>query len=240
MSAASSAHLPAGSQKPAARVLLFGLDDPTAAVVRECFRQFGVEAVPEEDRSGVRLEREKFEACVVALDDPAAAQLMQKARKSPSNQRILIYGLTSSTMQALSFSKYGVNAVIDLPVNRSAALKVVRASHLLVMNELRRYARVPIVTQLKVDTEQRSFEAMTVEVSAGGLSFRTDRSLLMNSAVTLAFTLPNAGVVKAGEIKVRGAVAWVNAQEERAGVRFDAGDQRRAAVKLWIEKYLNA
>src|SRR5207248_2533263 len=130
MSAASSAGLPAGSQKPAARALLFALNAETAAIVRDCFRQFGVEAVPEEDRTGARLQREKFEACVVSLDDPMAAQLMQTARTSPSNHRILIYGLASSTMQALSYSKYGVNAIIDVPVNRSSALKVVRASHL--------------------------------------------------------------------------------------------------------------
>jgi hypothetical protein len=224
---------------------MFALNAETAALLRDCFRQFGVEAIPEEDRSGARLQREKFEACVVSLEDPTAAQLMQTARTSPSNQRILIYGLASSTMQALSFSKYGVNAIIDVPVSRSSALKVVRGSHLLVLHELRRYARVPIVTQVRAETEQRNFDAVTVELSAGGLSLRTDRSLLMNSSLGLTFTLPdasgtpNASGTKAGEIKIRAVVAWVNAQEQRVGVRFDPADQRRAAVKQWVEKYLD-
>ncbi|MBI2678109.1 MAG: PilZ domain-containing protein [Candidatus Koribacter versatilis] len=240
MSAASSAGLPAGIQRPAARAILFALSSPTSDIVRDCFRQFGVDTVLDDDPTGQRLLREKFEACVVALDDPLAAQLMQTARSSPSNQRILIYGLASSTMQALSYSKYGVNAVIDVPVNRSSALKVVRASHLLVLNELRRYARVPIVIDVKVETEQRNFDALTVEVSAGGLSLRTDRSLMMNSSVGLRFSLPNASEPsKPREIKIRGAVAWVNAQEQRAGVRFDVGDTRRPAVKEWVEKYLD-
>jgi hypothetical protein len=234
MSAASSAGLPAGMQKPAARAILFAISSPSAEVVRDCFRQFGVEAVLEDDPTGARLMREKFEACVVALDDPAAADLIQSARKSPSNHRILIYGLASSTMQALRYSKYGVNAIIDVPVNRSAALKVVRSSHLLVLNELRRYARVPIVVQVKVETEQRNFEAMTLEISAGGMSFRTDRSLLMNSPLGLVFTLPPAT-----EVKVRATVAWVNAQDQRIGVRFDPNDARRAAAKTWVEKYLD-
>src|SRR3954470_4354708 len=152
MTAASSAGLPAGA-KPAARAILFAISSPTAETVRDCFRQFGVEAIYEDDPSGERLQREKFEACVVALDDPEAVQLIAAARKSKSNHRILIYGLASSGKQALSYAKYGVNAIIDVPINRSAALKVVRSSHLLVLNELRRYARVPIVVRAKIQTE---------------------------------------------------------------------------------------
>jgi len=238
MSASSSAGLPAGMQRPAARAIMFALPEETTGLLRDCFRQFGVDAIVEDDRTGARLQREKFEACVVSLEDPMAAQLMQTARTSSSNHRILIYGLASSTMQALSYSKYGVNAIIDVPINRSAALKVVRASHLLVLNELRRYARVPIVLEVKLETEQRNFVALTAEVSAGGMSLRTDRSLLMNSAVGLSFTLPDAGGTKAAETKTRGTVVWVNAQEQRIGVRFDAADSRRAAVKQWVDKYL--
>ena len=240
MSASSSAGLPAGMQKLAARAIMFALDAETTALLRDCFRQFNVEAIAEEDRGGARLQREKFEACVVSLDDPLAAQLMQTARASSSNHRILIYGLASSTMQALSYSKYGVNAIIDMPLSRASALKVVRGSHLLVLNELRRYARVPIVAQVKAEAEQRTFDAMTLELSAGGMSVRSDRSLVINSSLGLTFTLPAlAGTPTAGEIKVRGVVAWLNAQDQRVGIRFDPSDSRRAAVKQWVDKYLD-
>jgi PilZ domain-containing protein len=235
--APSSAGVLAGANKskPGARAVLFGLEPGTADIIRDCFRQFQVETVVEDDCSGQRLEREKFEACVVALDDPRAGGLIEFARKSRSNQRILIYGLASSTLQALSYAKHGVNALIPVPINRAAALKVVRASHLLVVNELRRYARVPMVISVGVETEQRNFDVATVEVSAGGMSVRTDRSLLLNSALALSFTLPPGTA-----IKVRGSVAWVNAQEQRAGIRFDAGDARRSTVKAWVDNYLQA
>jgi hypothetical protein len=233
MSATLPAGVAAGLQKPAARAVLFGLEPGTADVIRDCFRQFKVETVLESDCSGQRLERERFEACVVALDDPRAAGLIETARKSRSNQRILVYGLASSTAQALSYSKHGVNALIPVPVNRAAALKVVRACHLLVVNELRRYARVPIVISVRIETEERSFDAATIEVSAGGMSVRTDRSLLRTSAPVLTFTPPGAN-----EIKVRGLVAWMNAQEQRLGLRFDPGDPRRSAVKAWVDGYL--
>lgn len=234
MSAASSATTPiSAAQKPGARVVMFGLDSATSEVLRDCFRQFGVDCVFDDDRSGQRLLREKFEACVVALDDPMASTLLETARKSSSNSRILIYGLASSTFQALSYSKYGLNAIINVPIQRALALKVVRASHLLVLNELRRYVRVPIVVGAKVTTDQREFEATTVEVSAGGMSLRTDRSLLLNQAVKVTFTLPQAS-----EIQVRAAACWMNAAEQRVGVRFDPTDARRTAVREWVEQYL--
>ncbi len=219
--------------KPAARAILFAISSPTCEVVSECFRQFGVSTILDDDPTGARLMKEKFEACVVALDDPEALRLIEAARKSRSNSRILVYGLASSTTQAMKYSKFGVNAIIDVPVNRTAAMKVVRASHLLVLNELRRYARVPIATNAKLQTEQRNFEAMTVEISAGGMSLKTDRSFLMNSNVGVEFVLPPST-----EVKIRAQVAWVNAQDQRIGVRFDPTDGHRLRVKEWVEHYL--
>jgi hypothetical protein len=219
--------------KPIARAILFAISSPTCDVISECFRQFGVETLIDDDPTGARLQREKFEACVVALDDPEAPALIGAARKSKSNHRILVYGLATSATQALKFSRLGINAVIDFPVNRSAALKVVRASHLLVLNELRRYARVPIVTPVKVATGERNFEGMTVEISAGGMSIHTDRSLLMNAGANLQFNLPPST-----EVYVRSTVVWVNAQEQRVGFRFDPTDGHRTRVKDWVEQYL--
>ena len=219
--------------KPAARAILFAISSPTAEIVSECFRQFGVSTVLDDDPTGARLLREKFEACVVSLDDPEAMHLISAARTSRSNQRILVYGLASSAAQALKYSKVGVNAIIDIPVNRTAAMKVVRASHLLVLNELRRYARVPIVTPAKLETDARTFDAMTVEISAGGMSLRTDRSALMHSNLTITCVLPPAT-----DLKIRAQVAWVLAQDQRFGVRFDPSDAQRARVKQWVDRYL--
>jgi hypothetical protein len=219
--------------KPAARAILFAISSPTCEVVSECFRQFGVATILDDDPTGARLKREKFEACVVALDDPEALSLIEAARKSRSNHRILIYGLASSTTQALKYSRFGVNAIIDVPINRTAAMKVVRASHLLVLNELRRYARVPIVNPAKIKTEERNFDATTVEISAGGMSIKTDRSLLMNSSLSVEFKLPPAT-----DVKIRAQVAWISAAEQRIGVRFDASDGHRLRVKDWVEHYL--
>ena len=43
---------------------------------------------------------------------------MESARTSPSNSRMVIYGLGGSAQEALRFSKYGVNAVFHEPLER--------------------------------------------------------------------------------------------------------------------------
>src|SRR5207237_994684 len=148
-------------QKPAAKAILFAVPPETAAGVRDCFRQFGVEAIPDDDRTGTRLQREQFAPCVGSRQHPMRAPPTQPARQSSAHQRIRMYG-------------------------------------------------------------------------AAGRSLRTDRSLNMNSNVGMTFALPGES-----EMKVRALVAWVNAQEQRIGVRFDPSDQRRTGVKQWVDKYLD-
>ena len=54
---------------------------------------------------------------------------------------------------------------MDEPLDRQSVLKVVRATHLLVIHELRRYVRIPVVSQVEIDTGNRTpFTVTAVEV----------------------------------------------------------------------------
>ena len=221
-------------KKIVARVLLAGLDEPTSAVLRDCFKQFGIQTVSSNDDAEKRLQKEKFEACVVRLSRSDAASVLNAARNSASNSRIVIYGISGSTQEAMRFSKLGINAVIDHPVERQSALKVVRSTHLLVVHELRRYVRLPVVTEVKVDYKKGSFRGNSVEISAGGLSMRTDIRLEKETPVEVAFTLPPNGTV----VVSRATVCWKREAVDMLGIRFDPTDERRREVKRWIDSYL--
>ncbi len=120
-----------------------------------------------------RLQHEKFEACVVHLA-PEAAAVMDSVRRSPSNNRMVIYGLGGSAQEAMQFSKYGVNAVFQEPLERPAALKLVRATQMLVLHEFRRYVRIPIITEIAMVTaDSRRFTATSQEISTGGMSVKS-------------------------------------------------------------------
>jgi hypothetical protein len=221
------------NSKPRARALLAGIDESRAGVLRDCFRQFGIETLLlPRDEAIERLNHQKFEALVAPLDDEAPP-LLEAVRNSRSNSRLVLYGVAREVQQALRFSRYGVNAIIDDPVDRQRTLKVVRATHLLVLHELRRYVRIPLITTVAFKGDAGEQTATSREISGGGISLHLKYLPTLEERVQLSFTLRNAGYVE-----IAGSVCWLAPKEKLAGVRFDPAAESRQLVKSWIEQYL--
>jgi len=218
------------TKKTSARVALIDMKEPARNTLAECFRQFGIESVPLNGNAAERLKKEKFEACVIKLG-PSAQTIMESARTSASNSRIVLYAVGGSAQDALSFSKYGINAIFHEPLERPAVLKLVRATQMLVLHELRRYVRIPVITEISFAmNDGRKVTATSIEVSSGGMSLRSadDISIGQSGEVSFALlTLPR--------IWVRCAVTWRNAVGKSFGIRFDSQDERRFRIKEWID-----
>src|SRR5580704_7492135 len=108
------------TKKVAARVALVDLKESSRYLLTECFRQFGIETVVTSGAgSAERLRQEKFEACVLNLG-PGAEVVMEAARTSPSNSRLVLYGLGGSAQESMRYSKYGINAMFQEPLERPA------------------------------------------------------------------------------------------------------------------------
>jgi hypothetical protein len=231
MSSTSVAAIPG---KITARTASVHIDPACNAFLSDCFRQFGISIVPLEGDPVAILNRQKFEACVLRLYDPEADRILRAARGSSSNRRMVIYGIARNTQEAMRYSSYGINAVLDEPLDRQSVLKIVRATHLLVIHELRRYVRIPVVSQAEIDTGNRvNAPATTVEVSSGGLSMRSATPLPKSDPVRLILTLP--GLEK---MSVRAFVCWYRESEKVYGLRFDSSDERRLKIRAWIDQYL--
>jgi len=225
--------LPSASytRKAAARTALVDVKDSARALLVECFRQFGIESVVMSSNAAERLRREKFEACVLNLGEGAEA-VMEAARSSPSNSRCVIYGLGGNAQEAMRYSKYGINAMFSEPLERPAAVKLVRATHLLVLHEFRRYVRVPVITEVAVKSvDGTRFTASSIEISSGGMSLKSSEELALHTNVEISFAL-----MTLPRVTVRGVVSW--RKPKSYGVRFDAADERRHSVKKWIDSYL--
>ena len=221
------------TQKSAARAALVEIADPARSILADCFRQFGVETVQMEGDAAERLKREKFDACVIRLD-PAAERVMDAARRSASNSRMVIYGLGGNAQDSMRFSKYGINAIFHEPVERPTALKLVRATQMLVVHEFRRYVRVPVITEVTVTTgDNRRFAAISKEISSGGMSLKSPEELSVSAPLEVSFAL-----LTLPRIWVKGTVSWKS--KNTFGVRFDPGDERRLRVKEWVEAYLES
>jgi hypothetical protein len=220
-----------GRAKAAAQVALLGVDDASAGVLTECFHQFGVQVsvVPATDTARLAAG---YSACVVPLDS-RAEPLLRDIRHAGHN--IVLYGICGSIREALPFSQWGVNAVFHTPIHQRDAIQVVRSTHLLLMKELRRYVRVPLVCPLTLETGTEVLEASSLEISAGGMLISTRASLKVPQAVLATFCLPDTQPTS-----VRSVVCWTRDEDGAAALRFDPGDTRRATVRHWIDEYLGA
>lgn len=216
-----------------ARAASIHIDNACNVFLQECFKPFGIHVVPLPGDPVELFKRQKFEACVVRLYDPEAERILQAARSSPSNKNMVIYGIARSTQEALRFSSYGINAVLDEPLDRQSVVKVVRATHLLVIHELRRYVRVPVVTEATVETSRGNFSAVTLEVSSGGMSVRCQNPLPSNEQVKLSASLRGLE-----GLSLRAYVCWTRSSDNTYGLRFDPTDERRLKVRRWIDQYL--
>lgn len=218
--------------KHAPRVGLVQLDSSSESLLRDFFKQFGIESVAAGDDAAERFAREKVEAIVVKLT-PEAEPVLEAVRNSPSNRKIVIYGIAGSAQEALRYSRYGINAVLDPKLDRQGTLRILRATHLLVINELRRYIRIPICTEVKVATLGKVFKAATLEISGGGMSVKAPHQVALGQSFDIAFELPTKE-----KVSVRAEVCWIHPSDSSFGMRFDLSDERRLPVKAWVDDYL--
>ena len=221
------------SKKVVAKAALVNLKEPALLMLSNCFRQFGIQPVVMAADAVSRLKTEKFDACVVQLA-PEAQTLVDSVRTSPSNSHMIIYGLGGSAQEAMQFSKNGINAVFREPLERATALKLVRATQMLVLHEFRRYVRVPITTEVSVTLDDgRRFSATSRDISCGGMSLTTSEETTPGMHVEVSFAL-----LTLPRVWVKGSIRW--RKSKLCGIHFDPQDDRRMAVKRWIDSYLES
>jgi hypothetical protein len=218
------------ARKTTARTALVGLSESSRALLSEGFRQFGIETIAVTDNAAERLKKEKFEACVLSLQEGADV-VMEAARTSPSNSRCVLYGVGGNAQEAMRYSKYGINAMFSEPLERPAAFKLIRATRMLVLHEFRRYVRIPVMTEVSVVGDGRRISATSIEMSTGGMSIKSSEDFSIGSNVELSFSL-----MTLPRVNVRGVVSWC--KPKSIGVRFATADEQRQKVKTWIDSYL--
>src|SRR5215469_9574853 len=190
------------SRKFTARAALVDLQESSRSMLSECFRQFGIEVVPMTSDHAGRLTKEKFEACVIRVGS-SVENVLESARGSRSNSRMVIYGLGGNAREALKLSKYGLNAVFHEPLERPAALKLVKATQMLVLHEFRRYVRIPVITEVSVIANKKHLTASSLELSSGGMSLKSPEEIAQGTGVEVSFAL-----LTLPRIWVRGTVSW--------------------------------
>jgi hypothetical protein len=137
--------------------------------------------------------------------------------------------LGGSAQDAMRYSKLCINAIFHEPLERSAAIKLVRSTQNLVLHEFRRYVRIPVMTEVGlVLADGGRFTATSQEISSGGMSLRGNHVPEQGNQVEVSFSL-----LTLPRVWVRGTVTWKKPNKS-FGIRFDNTDERRQKVKEWI------
>jgi PilZ domain len=221
------------TEKVECRVALIDLPPEASQMMRQIFAQFKIKALDCTPES-MQPTKQKYDACVVQLNDPAEP-LLQTLRSSPLNRHLIVYGISTPSSDFKKFSRHGINAIMNHPLDRNSAMKVVRATHLLVLHEYRRYARIPVITEVGINQSGVRATGTSVEVSGGGMSLTSPRKLKIGDTLEVTLNLPQTK-----PIIVRAVVSWIDeGPDSQIGIRYDTEDDRRREIKKWVEEYLD-
>jgi hypothetical protein len=144
---------------------------------------------------------------------------------------MLLYGIASQGVDVRRFSKYGINTILDSPLDRSAVLNVARSTCALLLHELRLYVRIPLVLAVSIEGGNGTFSGSSREISGGGMSVQLAGQAQPSDKLRLSFTLPEKPPVNIGA-----TVCWRNI--DLTGFQFQDSDPARQTVKDWINSFL--
>ena len=219
-------------KKQIPRVAITNLEEPAIGLLQTAFAKYGIDTVVIDSEDGQFLRDQKFEGCALKLGS-SAASILETARSSELNRHMVVYGVSSNAVMILRMLKYGINAILDHPINEKTLEEVIKATQTVVKGEVRRFIRVPLFTLISVKVEGDVTTAQSRQISATGMAMVPSKPLAKGQKVTLSFTLPNTQFVNTDAI-----VCWLSEREKMIGVRFDPPENCIELIRPWIEENL--
>lgn len=192
-----------------------------------------VEVCAELVQAARRVAANKFQGVMLDWDhDVGAPALLKGVRASTSNTSDVVFAFISSGDQALAATRLGANFIIPKPATPGSIAPYIRAGYGLMVHELRRYFRCPIVLPVQLEGRGgRRWPARTLNVSRGGLAVVSGETpLTIGERLLASFEIPG-GIAAAG---VPVMVCWID-DIGRAGLKFE---RISASVERSLDQWL--
>jgi DNA-binding NtrC family response regulator len=156
---------------------------------------------------------------VTDLDQMEKRAILQALEKSNGNQ--------GKAAEALGISRRTL--IRKLKTYREAGLE--DSSGTLSINQ-QRYYRAQLELPIKMKYAGEQFDAVLLNISAGGAGTKTDRPLKSGAPVALVFSVP--GSTSEGETEFPGRVTWTN-KGGQYGIQFsDLATSQRTTLQRWL------
>jgi uncharacterized protein (TIGR02266 family) len=215
------------------RSLLLSQDQEMIEVVQRALIDLGigVEVYTTADWATEDLADSKFDAVIVDCDVTDAPTLLQYVRNSASNGRALTFAIVNEEEGLNSAFELGANLALQKPISVDRARSSLRAAYGLIMQERRRYFRVPVDVAVRVSVNEHSqFVGTGMNLSEGGMAVRCNEELPLNSLVKISFLLPGDKT----NVEARSVVVWKD-ERGHAGLRFEqVSVASRQRINDWL------
>lgn len=157
-----------------------------------------------------------------------SVEWMKAIRQSSRNRHALIYAFGDEKSVA-ALVHMGINSLIEEPTDAILSREV-ESTHLLLLRQLRRFVRIPLVTVVTVFVNSDTYIAVSRNLSAGGMNLSFPHEIHANSKIRLSFSLPSSPI-----FTVQAAVCRLS--HGSLGLEFlNPADYHK--IRNWIENYL--
>jgi CheY-like chemotaxis protein len=202
--------------------LLVVEDDPASLeLMTEVFTSLKAEvrAVNDSEEAVGIINHERFDGIFLDLEMPNLngfdlARLVRKSSSNKSTPIVIVTGRDERQTMQEAFA-LGATFFLQKPVDRQKLSILFRTVSGGMLENRRKYIRVPLQTDVICVVGSRTIRGMTWNLSQGGMQVEAS-SLQAKDSVRLSFRLPVSGV----SIDAVGTVAWAN--EKRQGIQFTA------------------
>lgn len=216
------------------KLLVVEDDLASLELMAEVFTSLKAEVSPVSDSEkavGI-VNQEKFDGIFLDLEMPNLngfdlARLIRKSSWNKSTPIIVVTGRDERKTMQEAFA-IGATFFLQKPVDRQKLSILFRTVSGGMLENRRKYTRVPLQTEVICTVGSRTIRGMTWNLSQGGMQVEAS-DLQSKDTVRLSFRLPASGV----SIDAIGTVAW--ADEKRQGIQFTTlGTPAQQSIRKYI------
>jgi c-di-GMP-binding flagellar brake protein YcgR len=180
------------------------------------------------------LTRERFEAIIVDIAGPGAAEVLRSARSAQGNKRAIAVAVVDTAIGLRSVFDLGAHFVLYKPVSVERAKSSFRAARALMKRERRRNLRIPVQIPVGIKNQDPSdglnLKITTLDLSEGGMAVSIPKRGRPSGKCQVSFVLPGGD----GGFDLAAEFAWEGAAAQ-AGFRFlDVSPNDARRLQDWI------
>ena len=216
------------------KLLVVEDDLASLELMTEVFVSLKAEVLPinDSEQAARVVNEEKFDGIFLDLEMPHlhGFDLAKQIRKSSWNKStpiIIVTGRDDPKTMERAFA-LGATFFLQKPVDRAKLSTLFRTIRGGLIENRRRYTRVPLRTDVNCEVGSRKVRATSWNLSLGGMQVEAD-NLRSGDAVRLSFRLPVSEIT----VEASGVVVW--AGEKRQGIQFtNLNAQNQKSIRNFV------